>query len=378
MMINFDSKISQITFITAWIFIFLSILIFGWTTTWGALGVPTKFPEFADMRTVQGALHSLNEGFDPQINNPGDPWGRSMNYPSIWISTAEIFNFEVESNFKIFVSMMVLIFLSCCSLLLKQYPSLTLLALCFSGATLLAVERGNNDMIIFSLLYFSVTIGGGIYGLVLLFATLLKVFPILAFPAFCYSVKTTFIMFVVAVIAMLMLLPELSSIKNSTPVSAGLSYGSASVAKAFQSMLNFNFPSHVISVVIIFTAFVAWKLDFLRKRLSFSESNKHAKQMFLVGAYVYVGTFFLSSNWDYRLIFLLLCVPYLMSLDDRYLRNLISLSLIIAFNQLPLRFVLGITGGGVNILSKLILVVFFTVVIMVDLRARVLNIMKSV
>ncbi|MDA9891786.1 hypothetical protein N9D47_04120 [Planktomarina temperata] len=375
---NLDSKRSQITFITAWVVIFLSILIFGWSTTWGALGVPTMFPEFADMRTVQGALHSLNEGFDPQINNPGDPWGRSMNYPSIWISIAEIFNFEVESNFKIFVSVMVLIFLSCCLLLLKQYPSLTLLALCFSGATLLAVERGNNDMIIFSLLYFSVTIGGGIYGLVLLFATLLKVFPILAFPAFGHSVKTIFLMFVVAVIAVLMLLPELSSIKNSTPVSAGLSYGSASVAKAIQSKLNFNFPSHVISVVIIFTAFVAWKLDFLRKRLSFSELNKHAKQMFLIGAYVYVGTFFLSSNWDYRLIFLLLCVPYLMSLDDRYLRSLISVSLIIAFNQLALNFVLGITGVGVNILSKLILVVFFTVIIMDDLRARVLNIMKSV
>ena len=377
-MINLDSKRSQLTFITVWAVIFLSILIFGWSTTWGALGVPTMFPEFADMRTVQGALHSLNEGFDPQINNPGDPWGRSMNYPSIWISIAEVFNFEVESNFKIFVSVMVLIFLSCCLLLLKQYPSLTFLALCFSGATLLAVERGNNDMIIFSLLYFSVTIGGGIYGLVLLFATLLKVFPILAFPAFCYSVKTIFLMFVVAVIAGLMLLPELSSIKNSTPVSSHLSYGSASVAEAIQSKLNFNFPSHVISVVIIFTAFVAWKLDFLRKRLSFSELNKHAKQMFLVGAYVYVGTFFLSSNWDYRLIFLLLCVPYLMSLDDRYLRSLISLSLIIAFNQLPLHFVLGPTGVGVNILSKLILVVFFTVIIMVDLRSRVLNIMKSV
>lgn len=377
MIINFDSKRSQITFITAWVVIFLSILNFGWSTTWGALGVPTLFPEFADMRTVQGALHSLNDGFDPQIKNPGDPWDRSMNYPSIWISIAEIFSFEVESNFKIFVSVMVLIFLSCCLLLLKQYPSLTLLALCFSGATLLAVERGNNDMIIFSMLYFSVTIGGGIYALVLLFATLLKVFPILVFPAFCYSVKTIFLMLAVAVIAFLMLLPELSSIKNSTPVSSALSYGSASIARAIQFKLNFNFPSHFISILIIFTAFIALKLYFLRKRLSFSEMNKNAKQMFLVGAYVYVGTFFLSSNFDYRLIFLLLCVPYLMSLDDRYLRILISLSLIIAFNQLPLHFVLGPTGVGVNILSKLILVVFFTMVITIDLRARMLNIIKS-
>ena len=377
-MFEFDSKMARLIFIVGWVVIFLGILIFGWSGTWGALGVPTMFPEFADMRTVQGALQSLNQGFDPQIMNPGDPWDRRMNYPSIWISISEIFNFEVELNFKIFVSLMVLMFLSCCLFLLKQYPSLTLLALCFSGATLLAVERGNNDIIIFSLLYFSVTIGGGIYALFLLFATLLKVFPILAFPAFCHSVKTIFLMSAVAVIAVLILLPELSNIRNSTPISAILSYGSASISSAIQLKLNFNFPSCFISMLVLFAAFVALKLDFLRKRLSFSEINKHAKQMFLVGAYVYVGTFFLSSNWDYRLIFLLLCVPYVMSLDDRYLRSLISLSLIIAFNQIPMLFLLGPTGVGVNILSKLILVVFFTMVIMIDLRKRFLNIIKRV
>ena len=76
------------------------------------------------MRTVQGALYSLNEGFNPQINNPGDPWGRSMNYPSIWISISELFNLQIELHFKIFVSLMVLLFLGCCFLMLRQYPSI--------------------------------------------------------------------------------------------------------------------------------------------------------------------------------------------------------------------------------------------------------------
>ena len=377
-MFKFDPKMAQLMFIVGWVVIFSSILIIGWSSTWSALGVPTMFPEFADMRTVQGALHSLNEGFDPQIKNPGDPWGRSMNYPSLWISISEIFNFEVEINFKIFVSVMVIMFLSCCLLLLKQFPSLTLLALCFSGATLLSVERGNNDIIIFSLLYFSVIVGGGIYALVLLIATLLKVFPILAFPAFCRSFKTLFLMLAVAVIAILVLLPELSNIRNSTPVSASLSYGSASISAAFQSKLNFNFPPLLISILLLFAASVACKLEFLRKRLNFSEMNEHAKQMFLVGAYIYVGTFILSSNWDYRLIFLLLCVPYVMSLDDHYLRSLISLSLIIAFNQIPLAYVLGATGVGLNILSKLFLVLFFALIILIDLRVRMLAIIESV
>jgi hypothetical protein len=377
-MLDFYSKRYQIIFIISLISIFLGILNLGWSTTWGALGVPAMYPEFADMRTVQGALYSLSEGFDPQIENPGDPWGRSMNYPSIWILISEIFNFEVELNFKIFISVMVFMFLSCCWLLLRQYPSLTLLALCFSGATLLSVERGNNDIIIFFLLYFSVTIGGGVYALVLLFATLLKVFPILAFPVFCNSLKTISLMFAVAVVAFIILLPEISSIRNSTPVSAGLSYGSASISRAIQLKLNFNLPSHFISILILFAALVVWKLEFLSKRLRFSGKNKHAEKIFLVGAYVYVGTFILSSNWDYRLIFLLFCVPYVMGLGDRYLRIFISLSLIIAFNQIPLHFALGATGLFLNIVSKLILVVFFALVIMLDLRKRLFNIIKSV
>ena len=245
-MFKFDSKRSQIIFTVGWSAIFLSVLIFGWSTTWGVLDVPTMFPEFADMRTVQGALLSLNEGFDPQINNVGDPWGRSMNYPSIWISISEIFNFEVELHFKIFVSLMVLLFLGCCLQLVKQYPSLTLLLLCFSGATLLAVERGNNDILIFSLLYLSVFVGGGFYILALLMAILLKIFPILAFPAFCHSIKTFSLMLAVAVIAVFILIPEFSNIRNGTPTSAWLSYGSASISARFQSKVNFDFPAFLL------------------------------------------------------------------------------------------------------------------------------------
>lgn len=375
-MFDFGSKRYQFFFIVSWISIISSILIFGWSTTWSALGIPSMFPEFSDMRTVQGALYSLSEGFDPQTNNVGDPWGRSMNYPSIWISISEIFNLKIELHFKIFVSLMVFLFLGSCFLMVKQYPSLTLLFLCFSGATLLAVERGNNDILVFSLMYFSVFVGGGSYVIGLLIATLLKIFPILAFPAFCHSFKTFFLMFVVAIIALVILFPEFSNIRTGTPISHSLSYGSPSISAAFQGVLNFNFPAYYISILMLVTALMAWRLEFISKRLAFSEIDSRAKQMFLIGAYIYVGTFILSSNWDYRLIFLILCVPYAMSANDRYVRILLSISLIIAFNQIPLTWVLGTIGAALNILSKSLLAVFFTLAILMDLRTRSFMIFK--
>ncbi|MBY0379068.1 MAG: hypothetical protein K2P99_01565, partial [Burkholderiales bacterium] len=81
----------------------ICIFVFGYTQTWDAVLVPTMafplksnwyfgntinphifsygHPVFGDMRVIQGSIDSYNAGFNPHIFNPGDPWGRLMNYP---------------------------------------------------------------------------------------------------------------------------------------------------------------------------------------------------------------------------------------------------------------------------------------------------------
>ena len=92
----------------------MSVLFVGWHSTWNALVIPTMSPEFADMRTVQGSFESLSNGFNPQVNNPFDPWNRPMNYSSIWTSIAGILSLQYELNYMLFVSAMVMLFLVCC------------------------------------------------------------------------------------------------------------------------------------------------------------------------------------------------------------------------------------------------------------------------
>ena len=41
----------------------------------------------------------------------------------------------------------------------------------------------------------------------------------------------------------------------------------------------------------------------------------------MVGSGIYVGTFVLSGNYDYRLIFILLCIPYLLYMKNKYLKT---------------------------------------------------------
>jgi hypothetical protein len=52
-----------------------------------------------------------------------------------------------------------------------------------------------------------------------------------------------------------------------------------------------------------------------------------------MGAGIFLGTFLTASNGDYRLLFLALCVPYLLRLDIPTLKNLILISILIATNQ---------------------------------------------
>src|SRR5690349_3059984 len=90
----------------------------GWTATWTALGVPTMYPPFADMRTVQGALTTMAAGGDPRVLNIGDPWLRSLNYPSLWVTAAQRLGWQVEWRFIASVLAMVVAYGVVCGILL--------------------------------------------------------------------------------------------------------------------------------------------------------------------------------------------------------------------------------------------------------------------
>ena len=73
------------------LFAFLLILVITMIATFGyekiltmIWNIPTMNPVFADIRTITGVNATLSQGLDPLVSNPGDPWGRTMNYPRIW------------------------------------------------------------------------------------------------------------------------------------------------------------------------------------------------------------------------------------------------------------------------------------------------------
>ena len=91
--------------------LFLTSVFFnGWSKSWIFINIPPMEPFFSDMRIIQGALKTELLGLNPYITNPGDPWNRMINYPSIWMDIAKILNLENENFFLMFNIFMISIF----------------------------------------------------------------------------------------------------------------------------------------------------------------------------------------------------------------------------------------------------------------------------
>lgn len=117
---------------------------------WELWNVPAMTPHFADLRTITGGAESYAQGLDPMVQNPGDPWGRTMNYPRIWQS---LYYFGIDQRHTTIFGLILisLFFLGVVLLLPNANPPTIFLVLAavFSPATLLGIERGNIDLLIF-------------------------------------------------------------------------------------------------------------------------------------------------------------------------------------------------------------------------------------
>jgi hypothetical protein len=360
--------------ILGWLSILISVLFFGWTSTWSSLGVLTIWPPFADMRSVQSSLTSLELGLNPQIDNQGDPRNTNMNYPLVWSWIAQILNLQNETNYLVLILIWIIFFIFCCHSLLRMCPSLFLLLLCFSGSALLVVERGNNDLIVFVLLFFAARSNAIFSTTFLTIATYLKIYPLLIIPAFLRNFKTFIAMGGGGVLILLLLWQELSQIRSGTPVSTVLSYGSISIITAVHKFISLVYSSQsilasvekytllqstILSLVFLAISLTIVKKKKTRKLLVTTNLTSGEEKLFLVGSCVYIGTFILSSNWDYRLIFLLFCVPLVLKLKYKYIRYFICVTLLVATNYIPMYIFLSELGIFLNILSKILLLVLF-------------------
>lgn len=310
-------------------FISLMITLLGFERAFRLWNVPTRTPYFADLRTITAGADSQRLGYEPMIDNPEDPWNRPMNYPRIW-KAAYPLGLTQEHTLLMGAGVIFTFLLGLVLLFRHTTPKLLVFAFpaVLSPAVLLGVERGNIDLFVFFLAVLSaVSAGSGRWwhslasSLLALFA---KLFPIFWLPLYFHAgaPRRVLPLFIgVGLLYFTITWADLRLIAAATPQTPFTAYGlkglflaSISYAPHFASYV--QVASYCVALIIL--AYCINLYICRHKRSDLSElpagNVRERYYLFLIGGSTFVGTFLLGNNWNYRLIFLLLCLPFALSL----------------------------------------------------------------
>ena len=293
-------------------------LHYDWGSVWKALKVPSMSLPFSDLRVITGGLKTLQLGGNPITDNVGEVLHRPMNYPRIWLHLFSWMRIN-DSNIEIVGILFCIFYLLCISLLILQSrdsPSgLILMVAGLSVAPLFAIERANTDLLIFFLVFLGCLVGNKFLRPSLFFAAAaLKIYPFAALivDALRRTRKERALPLALAGLVIVLFAwqwSDFNAIRHATPISPELSYGVLSL-KAQAAFMSWKLIA-VYCVVAALIIGVAWVG---RPKIEQSLLELHLGEMFSVFGGIFVFTFAVGSNWDYRLIYLVPTLPMAMEM----------------------------------------------------------------
>ena len=350
-----------------------------WYSFWRLLNVPTMWPAFADIDHIYRSLLCKLNGLDPTEYNPCDINGVTYQYPIIWLPIFEFLKLNIFSNFKVFVFCTLTFYIFCNFILIdlakKKFNKLILIFLFFSASSLLLIERGNVDHIIFVLTIATLASRNYYYEMFLIFInSCLKIFPIFTFFYLIKNNKKILLTFLIMLLT-IFLLYEISISKYIKPnhsfMAITQAYGVLSITEGIFKILEQKYllfldlniknlirlVSIFIFIIICFSIFVIGT----KSKGNNISSSRNQEKLFLIGASIYVGSYIFFSDIDYRLIFLFLTIPYVENLKPK-LNYIYSISILIISNSWHIRLaplsINHIIFTSIIYLIKLIILIF--------------------
>jgi hypothetical protein len=299
---------------------------------WPYLGVSSAPTLFYDARNVAAAADCWELGHDPLVSNPCDPAGRVMVYPRVWV----LLHFVGlrQSATWVFGAIVVALFLASLWFLLGRISvsqGLIAALAVTSPAVMLAIERGNMDLVVFAMFVLAVIVwrrgepGSLLSPALVLAAAIAKFYAIFGFLAFAFTGIRRVIWAVPAGLAIMILyvlftIDDVRQVMSAPEGGLLYSYGAriliGNVYHRFVpgEWVYGNLLAQALAIIpVVVLTIVLWV--WTRRRLgplSAWERISPRVLSFHLGALTYLGTFAVRRNGDYRLIFLLLTLPLLL------------------------------------------------------------------
>jgi Glycosyltransferase family 87 len=305
---------------------------------WGKLQDDPLTPLFADTRTITHSIDCLLSGQDPYFVRTFDPWHRLYNYPPIWLDARYLGVTSHSSNF--IGAMMAFATASTLLLLFKARSWLSAIIIFFaviSRSVLFAVERGNTDQVIFFLLVFGLflidrqesRLKPFFKGLLVVLLTVLKIYPVAAVAIFIRHRRGILMAVLTGTLSIAALVltagRRLPVLLGNTPRDSLLSFGAYPFFLVVgdhtlrRTLAIIQSHNSAVQIGAIFLGALAMLVgmacgDRLNRFLPPLDSDRARGCIAIAGLAIFCFAFVSGASYDYRLIFLLGALAYLV--DD--------------------------------------------------------------
>ena len=292
---------------------------------WDQLGIKAVRPCFADLRALIAAGDSYRRGYDPLVENPANPWHVPMDYPRAWL--VPVIALGLQQTHTVALGVLLAACFYACALLIAGrlrlwQGAVWALFLC-SPPAMLAVERGNNDLVVFVLLAGALLAlrrgcRPGIAYAAIGVCTALKLYPVFAFML-AWREKPRRAVEVIAAAALgfavylFAIRQDLITLLSTLPQAVWMCYGSHVYFRWADGHAAPGFLASHHADLAVGLAVVLAGLGRVRLPGPAPLPRADADGL-MVGGGLYAGTFLTATNFDYRLVMLLFTVPALLRL----------------------------------------------------------------
>jgi len=215
-----------------------------------------------------------------------------------------------------------------------------------STTNFILVERFATDILIFILVFITLNTNKKTLQVILIFfGVILKYYPIfltsifLKKKNFLILVSVTFIFFIY-----FFYLEEIKLVnKNILEIALVIAYGSRTFAKVFYHLSNeYNFfinnQNYEYFRNVIILLFAIYSISFILIGYKYNQDKINDipdkfNNYFIGGSSIYIGTFIIGSNFDYRLIFLIFTIPYIINLKKNFIKFTLIICYVLSLNS---------------------------------------------
>jgi len=300
-----------------------------WDATWRSLGVTPLSPHFFDMHALTDHL-ACAPRYNAYELNECDP-ATKFNYPPIWLRLSYLgIDGSYDDWFSIISGACAFAVMAALFKGRSAIDGMAASLAIFSPSVMMGVERGNIDLVIFTLvglaaLTFKETgiIRSFLAALVVMLAVMLKLYPVFCIALVVRLDRRTIFFAIILVLGSIIYFYDIADylpiIRSNTPTSFMLSYGYKVIFLGLDH-LRMEAGHHALNLadgwlpIAIATGTLALSVAFgagcaLRCEPFCVITKATPGTAFLFGSGIYCGTYLLGTNFIYRLMFLLLCIP---------------------------------------------------------------------